>query len=250
MTREGGSPQLLSFSPLFSSTKREGVEEKHVRNQSIKNLLNLRAMLRLWRASGSIPAVSVSGIQPKYDTPPATVAGYDLYHRRAAGALRMETDRRALILPTARSKVLHDTPEPEDVSPEPLQEITDDISKHSMAKRRIDGAAEVEEPEMQILEHVDPDEALRDQTKFSIISRHLFRNEKNEQILDSLVEAGYPMHLRTLQRILARSDFQEYYAKYRQAVLGPLDAEIRECMKQAMPEAFNQLVKVMRKGRD
>lgn len=141
--------------------------------------------------------------------------------------------------------------QPETETPKP-EEITDDLASGSASRNRLSQQVDtvIPEPDMEILGHVSPDQALRDQTKFAIISRHLFLNEPNAAILLALQEAGFGMSLRNLQRLLARSDFQQYYEQFRQNALGPLDKVIRESMRQAMPEAFNHLVTLMRKSRD
>ena len=105
------------------------------------------------------------------------------------------------------------------------------------------------EPKARTLSHKRADESLRDITMFAVVSRMLMRNKKNTEIVAALAEAGFPVSLRTYQRMLERSDFQDYYAQYRANVLEPVDKLVREDFKLASPEAFTTLVKLMRSAK-
>lgn len=105
------------------------------------------------------------------------------------------------------------------------------------------------EPKVKLLKHKSPDESLRETTMFAIISRLLMKNKQNTDILASLNEGGFPMSVRTLQRLMGRSDFIDYYTAYRANILEPVDKLIREDFKLAMPEAFTQVVRLMRNAK-
>lgn len=102
------------------------------------------------------------------------------------------------------------------------------------------------EPDLKPITPKRAEESLRDLTAFSIISRLLYKNCKNSEIVASLAEAGFPMSERSLQRIFKRSDFIEYYERYRNQLLEPLDRQIRDDLRLAMPEAYNHLIRLMR----
>lgn len=93
------------------------------------------------------------------------------------------------------------------------------------------------------------EEAMRDLARFAIISRLLFKNAKNSEILAALDEAGHPASVRTLQRTMQRSDFIEYYQQFRERMMAPVDKQIREHFKLAGPEAFNTLMSLMRRAK-
>jgi hypothetical protein len=132
-----------------------------------------------------------------------------------------------------------------------VEETTPEMGRHSAARQRIAQTElpPVVEPKTDPIGHKSPDEALREQTQFAIISRALFQNATNDEIVESLREAGFMIAVRSLQRIMARGEFQEYYAQYRAVVLGPIDEQIRSNMKLAKPEAYNHLIKMMRSAR-
>lgn len=110
-------------------------------------------------------------------------------------------------------------------------------------------AEPIPEPSLDPIVPESTPQSLRDQTKFAIISRLLFRNATNLKIVEALAEAGFQMSERTMQKIVSQSDFREYYTAFRNAALGPLDKQIREDIRLAMPEAYNQLLRVMRSAR-
>jgi hypothetical protein len=145
------------------------------------------------------------------------------------------------------------TPEPESMTP--LLPIDDDpeFNKRPDIARleaHIDAGRYPSEPHMVILPHKTADETLRDLAKFAIISRLLFRNHKNTEILAQLAEAGHIMADSTLRKLMRRSDFLDYYEKYRNQLMEPLDKQIRDDFKLAMPEAFTKVVSLMRKARN
>jgi len=49
---------------------------------------------------------------------------------------------------------------------------------------------------------------------------------------------------------MRRSDFLDYYEKYRNQLMEPLDKQVRDDFKLAMPEAFVTLIRVMRTARN
>jgi len=105
------------------------------------------------------------------------------------------------------------------------------------------------EPHMEVMNRHKTGDALRDFARFAIISRCLFQNRKNTEIISQLNEAGHMLSVRTLQRLMDRSDFQEYYDNYRAQVLGPVDKIIRDNWKLSMPEAQLKIISLMRSSR-
>lgn len=105
------------------------------------------------------------------------------------------------------------------------------------------------EPDLKPISPKRAEESLRDLTAFSIISRLLYKNCKNVEITEALASAGFPMSERSLQRIFKRSDFIEYYERYRNQLLEPLDRQIRDDLRLSMPEAFNRLIMLMRSAK-
>ncbi len=146
-----------------------------------------------------------------------------------------------------------ETPEPESLTPLlPGDEEADFNKRPDIARigQEIVEGKYPAEPHMIVLPHKSADETLRDLAKFAVIARMLFRNYKNADILVQLAEAGHPMSDVTLRRLMKRSDFLDYYEKYRNQLMEPLDKQVRDDFKLAMPEAFVTLVKTMRTARN
>lgn len=121
------------------------------------------------------------------------------------------------------------------------------------ALRRLDAALDAgkhpAEPEMQLLPHRPAGDVLRDLAKFAIISRLLFKNKSNADVLEALREAGHGCSERTLQRIMQRSDFLDYYNRFRNQLMEPIDRQVRDDLKLAMPEALTKMISLMRSAR-
>jgi hypothetical protein len=145
------------------------------------------------------------------------------------------------------------TPEPESTTPLlPIDDEANFVYRPDIARlsNDISQGKFPAEPHMVVLPHKSTDETLRDLARFAIISRMLFRNHKNAEILAQLSEAGHLMSEPTLRRLMRRSDFHDYYEKYRNQLMDPLDKQVRDDFKLAMPEAFTTLIKVMRTARN